>query len=464
MKVLSSAATLLICVLTVTLAIPHTSHATNTIKIGLPTINYSNLNSGFLGWWTFDGKTVLSGVAYDQSGQAHDGSLVGTTRTIGKVGEALSFDGGADRVVLSTIPTGSVFTVSMWIKRLTPTTGDGYESLYSADIGFFIHNGALNWWEGSDLINGGTDLGIGLWHMVSITSDGTNLTVYVDGVGDGTVVSGANLPTSAGVGIGGHTYGPEYFHGSIDDVRIYGRALSLTEIKALYNAGMKVGVSQIGPSSSKQALASWWTFDGKSISGTTVLDASGNGYTGTAVGGPVPVIGKVAQGLNFNGTSQYIDTSNFANNLSEFSVSTWFKTTYTGTSRLLVSKLGAGGWGTGVGWGLGIVTGGKISVLAQTDASNYAQVTSSSQSDGKWHHAVMTISGGNTAKLYIDGVENDTTGPNGIGTVSGYSNASNVRIGTDYDSEYFPGSLDNVQIFTRALSAAEAKQLYYAGR
>lgn len=684
--------------------IPLTSHAATKVNVSA---NY--LTQGLVLWQTLDGKTVSSGTVIDQSGQGHTGNLVGTSPTLGKVGQAFNFDGVSDRVYFSTVPSASVFTVSMWIKRQTPINTDGYEDLYASDRGFFIAGGVLNWWDGSDLINGGTSITNGVWHMVSITSDGTNLTVYLDGASDGTVVTGANLPTNAGVGIGGHTYAGEFFHGAMDDVRVYNRALSPAEIKNLYTmgrTGLTAGVSQVGPINLNSGLVDLWTFDGKTvsgtsvtdigsspvtatvqgttqlaigkvgqgfgfngsnylaadsaaanvatgnytvsawiklnsayangsgvmaiyrigdgpsdndvnfslgshqiggstltdgalhldyytgggwastvssitswlpnkwylvtgtysatagtvvyingvasgsagvngrggsaathfnigsctsstgcsgtvdvftgtiddarvynralsaaevrqlyvagggalgtsvsapasanqnilarwtldgatISGTSVTDTSGNSHTGTAVGGPTSIIGKIGQGLSFNGSSQYIDTANFADNLADFTISTWFKTTYTGSVRLLVSKLGAGGWATGAGWGLGIVTGGKISALAQTNGSNYAQVTSQSHSDGIWHHAVMTISGGNTAKLYIDGVEDDTTGPNGSGTVAGYSTASNVRIGTDYDGEYFPGSLDDVQIFNKALSATEVAQLYSIGR
>jgi hypothetical protein len=81
----------------------------------------------------------------------------------------------------------------------------------------------------------------GKWHFVVGTygADGV-ARIYVDGVlgasAARTAVLNSGVATTAGVcsNCGG---GQDYFNGSIDDVRIYNRALSVTEVKQLYNAG-----------------------------------------------------------------------------------------------------------------------------------------------------------------------------------------------------------------------------------
>jgi hypothetical protein len=48
-------------------------------------------------------------------------------------------------------------------------------------------------------------------------------------------------------------------------------------------------------------LVGWWTFDGKDISGVQTYDGSGNGNRGILTSGPVQTIGKIGQGLQFDG-------------------------------------------------------------------------------------------------------------------------------------------------------------------
>ncbi|MGZ3533564.1 MAG: LamG domain-containing protein [Vulcanimicrobiaceae bacterium] len=77
---------------------------------------------------------------------------------------------------------------------------------------------------------------------------------------------------------------------------------------------------------------------------------------------------------------------------------------------------------------------------------------------GKWHHVANTydVTSGNRA-IYLDGnrVANDTAFPftgNTVGTIG-------QGVGT-----YWPGKIDDMRLYNRALSATEVKQLYNAGR
>jgi hypothetical protein len=81
----------------------------------------------------------------------------------------------------------------------------------------------------------------GRWSYVAETWNGTNLNAYINGVN---VYSGQNnngisprAVTHMTIGYCGGISAPLYFLGSIDDVRIYNRALSAAEIQAMYNAG-----------------------------------------------------------------------------------------------------------------------------------------------------------------------------------------------------------------------------------
>ena len=125
--------------------------------------------------------------------------------------------------------------------------GSASYALYTGYFGapgvrFYINNGAEIFWSPSvpdgDVHDGG-------WHMLVGTYDGSRVRLYVDGreAGDGTPASGSinYALANRGLGIGefvGHagcgTFDTEY-SGRIDEARVYGRALSPTEIARMAN-------------------------------------------------------------------------------------------------------------------------------------------------------------------------------------------------------------------------------------
>ena len=77
-------------------------------------------------------------------------------------------------------------------------------------------------------------LPINTWTHLAVTYNGSTLTLYRNGVAVATsTVSGTLSPTTGTLQIGASQFG-EYFKGLIDEVRIYNRALSDTEIQTIY--------------------------------------------------------------------------------------------------------------------------------------------------------------------------------------------------------------------------------------
>ena len=77
-------------------------------------------------------------------------------------------------------------------------------------------------------------LPINTWTHLAVTYNGSTLTLYRNGVAVATSnVSGTLSPTTGTLQIGASQFG-EYFKGLIDEVRIYNRALSATEIQTIY--------------------------------------------------------------------------------------------------------------------------------------------------------------------------------------------------------------------------------------
>lgn len=161
------------------------------------------------------------------------------------------------------------------------------------------------------------------------------------------------------------------------------------------NAGLIVKLpSSLGLNT---GLFGYWTFDQPDIYGNTAHDRSGSGNNGT-INGASPIDGKLGQGLKFNGRSDDLDTSEFADNPPNFTVSVSFNSSaMSGTGFIpMVVKISAGSVGSRTGWGL-FFRGwnqdvGQMQALIQTDENNWVSLqTNDKYNDGKWHHAVMSV-------------------------------------------------------------------------
>jgi Concanavalin A-like lectin/glucanases superfamily len=162
---------------------------------------------------------------------------------------------------------GAVSAVALGVLLLLAGVGTtaGGGPLVPAGGGTF--DGSI--WQAS----GSSALAVGHWSYVAVTYDGTTLRMFVNG---GQVasrhVTGAIQATREPLWIGGnHPYG-EYFHGEIDEVRVYARALSTDEIRA----------DMFNPVTASDGLAAAYSFDAGS--GDRVADVSGNGNDGMIEG------------------------------------------------------------------------------------------------------------------------------------------------------------------------------------
>ena len=205
-----------------------------------------------VGYWKLDGD------ANDSSGYAHDGTVQGGAVWIDDPnrGWCLSLDGDDDYVELGTINgtdelalAGSNFTICSWIKP--NLTGDSYQRIVDKSDGgigangysFHVHtNGKITIHVASNNFRSdGSVITAGIWQHVAVTGDGSDYQFYVDGLPvSGSFVGGSyNSPPSVNtnmrIGTWNHSTGRE-FNGSIDEVRIYDKALNQQQIEAL--AGM----------------------------------------------------------------------------------------------------------------------------------------------------------------------------------------------------------------------------------
>src|SRR5262249_930850 len=117
---------------------------------------YIGLNSGLVGFWSFNQADIAGVTAYDRSGQGNNGTLTnGPTRVGGKIGQGLSFDGRNDYVDLNADPVGTnTVTVCAWI-YFNPFTDATYKSIVgNGYFGFSVFRNDTYQLRSSSVIGG----------------------------------------------------------------------------------------------------------------------------------------------------------------------------------------------------------------------------------------------------------------------------------------------------------------------
>ena len=183
-----------------------------------------------------------SGVV-DGSGSGNAGVVSGALRSgAGRFGGALSFDGVNDWV--SVADAGSLdvsrMTLEAWVRP--SALGNVWRTvLFKERVGGLVYG--LVGSQGSGAPAGQVDIGgernavggalpLNVWSHLAATFDGSVVRLYVNGVLGGSVVVAGSIPASTGVlRIGGNSIWGEWFAGLIDEVRVYNRALTQTEIQ-----------------------------------------------------------------------------------------------------------------------------------------------------------------------------------------------------------------------------------------
>ncbi len=454
---------------------------------------YSGLTQGLVGHWTFDGPDIAGVTAFDKSGNNNRGILTNSpVQVSGKIGQALKFDGYNDRIDIADSSSldglTTNFTVSVWVKRtLLGNYGNIYRSgsqtnfwvvgFASNDKLYFSENGIAD-----SIAN--TVLTDKTWHHIVVVKDGdsgTNIRFYVDGSADGGASVGT-VATPSGTKEIGFINGAasSEFGGIIDDIRVYNRVLSLDEIKRLYKMGGTLTLNKsISNNSLTSGLVGHWTFDGPDVAGAssalTFYDRSGQGNRGISTSSPRLISGRIGQALSLNGSNQYVDISNESNfdfdRTSKLSFSAWVKTdnvlSASPNDDIFLCKEASF---LGYCW-YRLPTGEVGFVMRAALATDEIDVetTAGALTQGIWHHIAVTYNGSGLASgvtLYMDGTAMAmTTYTNNL--VSSVVNNWDLRIG-DWQGgagggELYHGSIDDLRVYNRVLSADEIKRLYKMG-
>ena len=204
--------------------------------------------------WTLDDASGTT--AADSSGNGYDGGyLVGTpswTATGGPSGGFASFDGTDNNHAFQstsfpTIASGSFspFTISTWIRTTTTANKTAAVLRTGANSSYYsvkMQNGAVRQVarNTAEVQNAAGAVNDGNWHhVVAVYSSETSREIFVDGVSAGTNATSVPFLVPTGFSIGaldrsGSSVVDE-FAGDIDDVQLYGSALSAASVAFLFN-------------------------------------------------------------------------------------------------------------------------------------------------------------------------------------------------------------------------------------
>lgn len=208
--------------------------------------------------WTFDeGSGAVVG---DSSGMGHAGAVQGGAVWVpGVVGGALQLNGTNAFVNFgnpATLNPSGAFTISAWFRPTAAWSGSGNDPV--VDKGFTSHNppyyqyhlgvtgtqypagpGSVGFStsSGAGAGTGAGALTIGAWHLLTATTDASSTRLYLNGQLVGTGPGGAP-PADYGrpVLVGKFGNLNLFLKGEVDDIQIYGRALSCAEVRCLYLA------------------------------------------------------------------------------------------------------------------------------------------------------------------------------------------------------------------------------------
>jgi CSLREA domain-containing protein len=435
---------------------------------------------GLKAWWPLDETTGASAAdivgghngtalpgpigAFAGSGPVTSASWPPPSFPPGKVGTSLYFD-GSRRVEVphnSALEPGTGdFTIDAWV--IYAASGNGQELTVAqkntgatAAFGntfdgwrFVIRDSSPT--QGRLSFRGPLSLGGSVeelitpntWHHVAATLSTTNgfriVKNYVDGVSSSQIGLNGDIASTAPLLIGGDGINAGQI--AVDELEIFNRDLTQSEIQAIFNAG-SAGKCKCAPPPS--GLVGWWPGDNHP-------NDIRNGNHGTLVGGASYAPGKVNQAFSFpslssTGSDRVGLTS--APSANTFTIEAWVFANQHGPSayRTIYADDFRGFW----------LKSGKLNWWRGGDRF----IGTTTVPLGAWHHIALTYSQG-TFIGYLNGVAIGTSFFPGESLPTG----TGLGIGghSGFVAEDFDGLIDELAVYDRALDPAEILAIFNAG-
>ena len=422
--------------------------------------DYNSTRNCLVAYYPFNGN------ANDESGNGHDGSVSGATKTTDRFNQAdnaynFVYNGfSSDKIQVSgtsdlNFSTGT-FSIGAWVKFSGAATGGYNYPIFSKHIcgeqsGYILmlYNGKLTFWlagsEGYNVLSTTDEYTDNCWHQVVAVYDGTTQYLYVDGVLKNSIPFSYTSFNSANWALGGYNGCNGGFNGKVDEIKVFDQALTETEVQNLYN-------NSVNP------LIAYYPFNGNAN------DESGNGNHGTITGPLVtPAVdwyGEEGKAYKFWFPDYVSVPTNASFFTDEFTVSYWYKVaSYWGDRGVLSCVGNKGGYQQAFsGTTFSSIIGYNFPLGAHL-YSNYTvpDVTNT------WHHVVLFYkkTGDNlsSTKLFLNGELKKTENHS---LAIAYPGGEIFYIGRNHGELGFNGELDDVRFYNRELSDTEIMALHTA--
>lgn len=413
-------------------------------------------NEGQLaGWWPFDGN------AKDATPHAYDGTVNGAALTTDRKGiasKAYSFNGSSDYISTPSVSiTGNSFSASAWFK----STSAGDKKIISTGA----NKNLLQVWTSGAMricVNGCTvgtiNVSDSLWHFAVVVGDATSIRLYLDGNSTPEITQTALGATAIGgvINFGRDVSTTSYYYtGSIDEPRIYNRVLSTTEIATMYKSyGSQLGGGALSQNLSlSSGLVGYWPLNNGNAKDATPYRNNG---TVTAATLTTDRNSRANSAYNFNGSSAVIDTG-MSMRLDKFTWSLWINSSSNGGGARTPISTTRDCCGVYNGFSFEHAGYGGPHYVLWHNGTATALQAGTTAATGTWTHFAGTYDG-TTMVLYKDGSQ--------IGTNNTYAGTVGVpsyslKIGACGSGGCkFAGDIDDVHVYSRALSSAEITALY----
>ena len=191
-------------------------------------------------------------------------------------------------------------------------------------------------------------------------------------------------------------------------------------------------------------------------SGVSACDAAGTSHgsyrAGATVGQPGAIVDDADTAVAFNGSTGWVEVPDapLLDVGDRFTVEAWVKRGTVGTNQVLVSKQSNA-------WVLMFNTGNRL-VLRKATVADIVASTVTLSDVSRWHHVAASKEGA-SVRLYLDGA--DVTGSVANTTLA--DNALPLSIGQSSNVSFFNGSVDEVAVYNRVLTATEINNRYNTG-
>ena len=384
---------------------------------------------------------------------------------------SLDFDGGNQFVNSSPTLSGLTdITVSCWAKFENINNSDfqyvliayntSQSGSYRVGIGMIKSNYStasdrykLYTIDGSNLNISSFVVSQDVWYNIVVTQSGSVRKLFVNGDLISTFTGVPSLNLGNNLEIGRFSNNNHYFPGKINSVSIFDYALSPSQVTTLWGGGTSVSNPMALPS----PPIAYYPLGGSAGAFRTPVNVNDQWLIeNNAIGDYV---------FDFDaGSSQYISTTDSISGFTSFTISAWANAETLTTADTLVGQWRNGN--TSNSAFLMYLVSNTMHFYIGSGSSAILAGGDTTLSTGQWYHFCATWDG-TTTKLYINGVQESTTGSaSSMNTttvdllIGAYNNSAGTGVET---AKTWNGEISNTQIFNIPLSGPEVETLYNYG-